>query len=56
MKKRGLDGDNEFAFAEMLQNYGNLVEKVDGDMAQWKKDQNAALEERLKKRRADRRK
>ena len=38
LKKRGLDGDNEFAFAEMLGNYGKLVEKVDGEMAQWKKD------------------
>lgn len=32
LKKRGLDGENEFKFAEMLSNYGALCEKVDGDM------------------------
>ena len=40
----------------MLANYGNLVEKVDADMEQWKKDQNDSLEERLRKRREQRRK
>ena len=50
-KKRGLAGDNEYEFADMLANYGNLVEKVDADMEQWKKEQNDSLEERLRKRR-----
>ena len=40
----------------MLANYGSLVEKVDADMDQWKKDQNDSLEERLRKRREQRRK
>lgn len=40
----------------MLANYGNLVEKVDAEMDQWKKDQNDSLEERLRKRREQRRK
>lgn len=40
----------------MLANYGNLVNKVDADMDQWKKEQNDSLEERLRKRREQRRK
>ena len=55
-KKRGLAGDNEYEFADMLANYGGLVEKVDADMEQWKKDQNDSLEEKLRKRREQRRK
>jgi len=55
-KKRGLAGDDEYEFADMLANYGNLVEKVDGDMQQWKKDQESSLEDRLRQRRENRRK
>lgn len=55
LKKRGLDGDNEFKFAEMLSNYGALCEKVDADMSNWKKDQNEQLEEKLRLRREKRR-
>jgi len=40
----------------MLTNYGNLVEKVDSDMIQFKKDQQASLEERLRQRRENRKK
>lgn len=55
LKKRGLDGDNEFKFAEMLSSYGNLCEKVDKDMDNWKKGQNEQLEEKLRQRREKRR-
>lgn len=40
----------------MLTNYGNLVEKVDSDMIQFKKDQQASLEEKLRQRRENRKK
>lgn len=53
-KKRGLAGDDEFEFADMLTNYGNLVEKVDSDMIQFKKDQQALLEDKLRQRREKR--
>lgn len=35
-KKKGMGGDNEEQFSEMLANYGKLVEEVDGAMANWK--------------------
>lgn len=55
-KKRGLAGDDEYEFGDMLANYGNLVDRVDADMDQWKKEQHDALEDRLRKRREQRRK
>ena len=35
-KKKGLAGDNEFEFADMLANYDSLVEDVDREMAAWR--------------------
>lgn len=37
-KKKGMGGDNEAQFSEMLANYGKLVEEVDGAMSNWKID------------------
>lgn len=53
-KKKGMAGDNEYEFADMLANYGKLVDDVDREMANWKSTQNSDLEDRLRKRREKR--
>ena len=53
-KKKGMAGDNEYEFADMLANYGKLVDDVDREMANWKSNQNSDLEDRLRKRREKR--
>jgi hypothetical protein len=54
-KKRKMNAENEYEFADMLAAYGEKVNRVDAQLAQEKSEMDAALEERLKKRRQRRR-
>lgn len=55
-KRKAASGANEDKFADMLNEYGNLVKKVEGDLASEKEQQYAKLEERLQLRRQQRKK
>ena len=50
-KKRKMNAENEYEFADLLSKYGETVKNVDAQLAVEKKDMESALEEKLKMRR-----
>ena len=50
-KKRKMNAENEYEFADMLTKYGEKVKAVDEEMARARKEKEAELEEKLKLRR-----
>lgn len=54
-KKRKMNAENEYEFADMLAEYGEKVKAVDKQLSQEKSEMEAQLEGRLKQRRQRRR-
>ena len=54
-KKRKMNAENEYEFADLLEQYGETVKAVDAALAKEKLEKDAELEEKIKARRQKRR-